>query len=81
MTRKTTPAEAEAARHVLWSQGEEGGYRPGSFTEKLIELWGRADLLNQFRLSTAFPEIGMALTVYQDKGAEGLQAFIEHEHL
>jgi hypothetical protein len=45
----------ETARHVLWTFACAGGYQPGSFTQKLLELLAAADVVNLARLATAFP--------------------------
>ncbi|MFD6551290.1 hypothetical protein [Streptomyces sp. NPDC058398] len=45
----------ETARHVLWTFACAGGYQPGSFTLKLLELLASADPANTRRLATAFP--------------------------
>jgi hypothetical protein len=45
----------ETARHVLWTFACDGGYQPGSFTQKLLELLAAADVVNTARLATAFP--------------------------
>lgn len=43
------------ARHVLWMFGEDGGMRPGSFTEQLINTCARADVTHLARLRQAYP--------------------------
>ncbi|MGW7247750.1 hypothetical protein [Streptomyces decoyicus] len=43
------------ARHVLWMFGEDGGMRPGSFTEQLINTCARADVTHLARLGQAYP--------------------------
>ena len=45
----------ETANHVLWHFGR-GGYQPGSFTQKLLELICAADLDNKAKLAQIFPE-------------------------
>jgi hypothetical protein len=45
----------ETARHVLWTFACDGGYQPGSFTQKLLELLAAADVVNTARLAAAFP--------------------------
>lgn len=45
----------ETARHVLWVFACEGGYQPGSFTQKLLELLACADPVNAFKLAMTFP--------------------------
>ena len=36
-------ALAEAAAHVLWAQGQDGGHRPGSYMLCILEAWAYAD--------------------------------------
>ncbi|MEU9498193.1 hypothetical protein [Streptomyces sp. NPDC048196] len=43
------------ACHVLWMFGEDGGMRPGSFTEQLINTCARADVMQLARLAQAYP--------------------------
>lgn len=46
----------ETARHVLWTFGHEGGYRPGTFTTKLLELLAYAPPTQEARLALGYPE-------------------------
>ena len=62
----------QAARHILWTVGDPRGYRPGSFTEKLLETWAQADVRNKAKLSRAFPSLGDALDVLWYEKTEGL---------
>ena len=48
---------AETARHVLWHYGRPEGYRPGSFTQKLMQTIDAADVVHTARLRTAYPEL------------------------
>ncbi|MFF8902602.1 hypothetical protein ACF082_34610 [Streptomyces lydicus] len=43
------------ARHVLWTFSEDGGMRPGSFTQQLIDTCARADVMQLARLAQAYP--------------------------
>lgn len=78
---RVTPEQYEAAQHVLNRIGA-GGYQGGSFTEKLLDLFERADPDNTARLKAAFPELGEA--IYQvrhaDNGKERLQARVDRFH-
>jgi hypothetical protein len=56
---------AETARHVLWTFGREGGYRPGSFTQRLIELLAHADAANLTKLAQSFPAEAEAVRMAQ----------------
>ncbi|HEY6116120.1 MAG TPA: hypothetical protein VI172_09200 [Candidatus Dormibacteraeota bacterium] len=55
MTASSPTIPPETARHVLWTFACDGGYQPGSFTQKLLELLAAADVVNTARLATAFP--------------------------
>ncbi|MEV5261784.1 hypothetical protein AB0L02_27560 [Streptomyces anulatus] len=71
MSNITIPAEVAA--HVLWSE-RQGGYPAGSFTTRLLELWGFADFTNAARLSDAWPEYGAALDLLRTpSGVERLR--------
>jgi hypothetical protein len=66
----------ETARHVLWVFGSEGGYRPGSFTQRLLELLAHADAVNAAKLAQAFPAEAAAvqLAQYDENGIAQLSA-------
>ncbi|WP_405695212.1 hypothetical protein OHA99_09270 [Streptomyces coelicoflavus] len=59
----TVSISAETARHVLFHYGRDGGYRPGSFTLKLMEAIDAADIVHTARLHTAYPELVDAMTL------------------
>jgi hypothetical protein len=63
-TSPTIPAET--ARHVLWMFGSEGGYRPGSFTQRLLELLAHADRVNLAKLAQAYPAEAAAVDLAQN---------------
>ncbi|MFJ8929309.1 hypothetical protein ACIRLA_22290 [Streptomyces sp. NPDC102364] len=63
-TSPTIPAET--ARHVLWMFGNEGGYRPGSFTQRLLELLAHADRVNLAKLAQAYPAEAAAVDLAQN---------------
>lgn len=62
----------EAARHVLWHNGDPRGQEPGSFTTKLLEAWTRADHENSARLAMAFPVLGTAVAISQMQGSDAV---------
>ncbi|MGC5531621.1 hypothetical protein [Streptomyces sp. SR-10] len=66
-TTSTVSIPREVAAHVLWSE-RQGGYPAGSFTTKLLELWGYADFVNAARLEAAWPEYGAALRMLGEPG-------------
>lgn len=63
------------ARHVLHYFGKDGGWQGGSFTQKLLELLGIADLENFQKLSNEFPGLATAYLIAADErnGLEILQ--------
>ena len=62
----------EVARHVLWHNGDSRGQQPGSFTEKLLDAWVRADGMNDMRLRAAFPLLGEAVQISRTIGSDTL---------
>jgi len=57
MSTSSPTFAAETARHVLWHYGAEGGYQPGSFTQKLMAAIDAADIVHRARLRAAYPEL------------------------
>lgn len=62
----------EAARHVLWHNGDPRGVQPGSFTEKILNAWSSADQENSARLALAFPLLATAVHISQTQGSDAL---------
>lgn len=67
---------AEIARHVLWQYGQPGGYRPGTFTQKLLDLLAFADLPSLVKLFEAFSAEAEAVRIaqYDEDGIAKLTA-------
>ncbi|MFD7996879.1 hypothetical protein [Streptomyces mexicanus] len=65
----------ETARHVLWTFGHEGGYRPGNFTQKLLDLIAYAPPAQMAKLALGFPEEAEAvrLAKYDETGIDQLK--------
>ncbi|MDX3354714.1 hypothetical protein PV703_15650 [Streptomyces sp. ME01-24h] len=80
MTTSSPIVTPETANHVLWHFGR-GGYQPGSFTQKLLELICAADLDNKAKLARVFPEyVHCVLAIeYDPDGAAQLQAIAQGE--
>lgn len=57
------PISSETARHVLWHYDRPDGYRPGSFTQKLMAAIDAADVVHTARLRTAYPELVDAMNL------------------
>ena len=55
----------ELANHVLFHFGQ-GGYRPGSFTEQLLNTFAAADPMRAAQLREAFPAHGWAMHLAQN---------------
>lgn len=68
----------ETARHVLWHYGRPGGYRPGRFSELLMQAIDAADVVHTARLRTAYPELveAMHLAAYTRDGTQRLQQLV-----
>lgn len=71
-----SPEFIEAVRHILGHHNHPGGYRAGTFTTDLIELWGKADYVNQARLATGFPVLGQVIAILQRDGLEAVAALL-----
>lgn len=59
VTTELTVEQRDAAAHVLWYFRREG-WQPGSFTESLLNAFGKADMHNVRKLAASFPELGDA---------------------
>lgn len=55
-----TPTQAA---HVLWLIGEDGGYQPGNFVEKLLDAFHAADPTNHALLALGFPGEAEAMRI------------------
>jgi hypothetical protein len=75
MSTQTPAIPAETAAHVIWTFGREGGYRPGTFTQKLLELLAYADEVNTAKLAAIYPAEAAAvrLAKYDENGIDQLQ--------
>lgn len=62
----------EAALPVLWHNGDPRGRQPGSFIEKLLDAWARADGANEAKLTMAFPVLGTAVMISRTQGSDEL---------
>ena len=78
MSTKRPSIPAEVAAHVLSHFGR-GGYPAGDWTESLISLIDRADMVNRAKLATTFPDYGDAvlLAKYDENGIAVLQAIAD----
>lgn len=80
MSTKRPNIPAEVAAHVLSHFGR-GGYPAGDWTELLITLIDRADMINRAKLATTFPDYGDAvlLAKYDEEGIATLQRILRGE--
>lgn len=71
-----SPITSEVAAHVLSHFGRPGGYPAGDWTESLISLIDRADMVHRAKLTAAFPDYGAAIILakYDERGINQLQA-------
>ena len=74
---KLKPEEVEPSRHLLYFEGQEGGWEPGGFSKKMIEALSRADNNNQTRLLRAFPEYIFPFMVMQNAGSKKLAELVK----
>jgi hypothetical protein len=70
----------ETAAHVLSHFGR-GGYPAGDWTESLISLIDRADMVHRAKLTAAFPDYGRAILLakYDAEGVATLQRIAQGE--
>jgi hypothetical protein len=75
MSHTSPTFAAETARHVLWHYGADGGYQPGSFTQKLMAAIDAADVVHRARLRVVYPELvdAMNLAARHEDGIRRLQ--------
>jgi hypothetical protein len=75
MSTTSPTVSSETARHVLWHYGADGGYQPGSFTQKLMATIDAADVVNKARLRAVYPELvdAMNLAANREDGIRSIQ--------
>ncbi|MFE4867652.1 hypothetical protein [Streptomyces sp. NPDC056682] len=75
MSTENITIPPETARHVLWHYGHDGGWQPGSFTQRLMAAFDAADIDNAGILATAYPELGAAMLAakYDEDGIDRLK--------
>ena len=76
---RLTPAQKEAARHLLFYYGAPGGLQPGRFHILLIKTLEAADQYNRSKLLRAFPEFEPAVTIAQIHGLNTLAEVIAEQ--
>jgi hypothetical protein len=65
MSTNSPTIPAETARHVLWHFGADGGWQPGSFTQRLLDAFAAADMENTAKLAGAYPDYAAAFMAAQ----------------
>ena len=75
MSTNSPTIPSETARHVLWHYGADGGWQPGSFTQKLMQAIDAADVVHKARLRACYPELvdAMSQAANQEDGIRLLQ--------
>lgn len=61
----TSTIPPETARHVLWHFGADSGWRPGSFTQRLMDALAAADMTHTARLANVYPDYAAAFLAAQ----------------
>lgn len=79
----TAPITPEAAAHVLFHYGRDGGYQAGSFTTSLLYTIDLADETNRDKLAASFPEYVAAVIAiqYDRDGVTRLQSIARGEEV
>ncbi len=68
----------DAARAVLWfhTSGHPDGVEPGGFVKSLLGTFQLADIENTKKLSSLWPEIGLADIIYKTHDLDGIEDFL-----
>ena len=76
MSTSSPTIPPETARHVLWMFGHEGGYQPGTFSQKLLELLAYAPPVQMAKLALGYPveTEAVRLAKYDEDGIDKLKA-------
>ncbi|MPY47074.1 hypothetical protein [Streptomyces acidicola] len=72
-TSPTIPTET--ARHVLWTFGHRGGYQPGTYHQKLLDLLAYAPPVEVAKLAQIYPAEAEAVRMakYDEDGIDKLK--------
>lgn len=75
MSTNSPTIPPETARHVLWLFGHDGGYQPGTFTQKLIDLLAYAPPVQMAKLGLGYPveTEAVRLAKYDETGIDQLK--------
>lgn len=75
MSTTSTVINSETARHVLWTFGHQGGYRPGTYHQKLLDLLAYAPPVELAKLAQVYPSEAEAVRIakYDEDGTEKLK--------
>ncbi len=77
MTRELLADEQEAARHLLWFEGSEFAWEPGSFSQHLVRALVAADFRNTQKLLEAFPAYCLPYQVLTTQGKAELERLLQ----
>ncbi|MFE2485975.1 hypothetical protein ACFXGR_22295 [Streptomyces mirabilis] len=75
MSTNSPTIPAETARHVLWHFGADGGWQPGSYTQRLMDAFAAADMTHTAKLANEYPDYAAAFMAaqYDPDGIANLQ--------
>ncbi|MGW1160422.1 hypothetical protein ACWD48_19820 [Streptomyces sp. NPDC002519] len=76
MSTSSPTIPAETARHVLWTFGHEGGYQPGTYHQKLLDLLAYAPPVELAKLAQVYPAEAEAVRMakYDEAGIATLKS-------
>ena len=75
MSTSSPTIPAETARHVLWTFGHRGGYQPGNYHQKLLDLLAYAPPVELAKLAQVYPAEAEAVRMakYDETGIDKLK--------
>lgn len=75
MSTSSPSIPAETARHVLWTFGHRGGYQPGTYHQKLLDLLAYAPPVELAKLAQIYPAEAEAVRMakYDETGIDKLK--------
>ncbi len=73
-------SNVHAAQCLIFAIDKRNSYGlpPGGFTGKLLEAWFSADSTNAAKLASVFPDYGDVMTVYRERGMNGLEEIVKN---
>lgn len=76
MSTNSPTIPPETARHVLWTFGHKGGYQPGTYHQKLLDLLAYAPPVELAKLAQVYPAESEAVRMakYDEDGISRLKS-------